>query len=169
MCRQYDVPLFPLCCPTVRASAAASGSASVHLFCHSACASTVLFDYLINGLGRLLSKQTTALFYGWLIKQSSRGRAGGERASVCLRLGGMPQTPVQEIFTWLEWRRCPLQLGMGIRSKGAAKGARDWEGGKCQWANRKYKSRALKATPKNRANPRKPRSETRRYQRTKRR
>lgn len=30
-------PPFPLCCPTVRASAAASGSTSVHLFCHCLC------------------------------------------------------------------------------------------------------------------------------------
>lgn len=181
MCRQYDAPppfpyaallsvlllLLQVLLPFIYSATAAATVAVAATA--SACASTVLFDYLINGLGRLLRKQTTALFYGWLIKQSSRGRAGGGRASVCLRLGGMPQTPVQEIFTWLEWRRCPLQLGMGTRSKGAAKGARDWEGGKCQWANRKYKSRALKATPKNRANPRKPRTENRRYQRTKRR
>lgn len=64
----------------------------------SASASAALFDYLINGLGRrLLRKQTTALFYGWLIKQSGREARGvGQRQGLSRgRLGGMPQTPVQ--------------------------------------------------------------------------
>lgn len=190
MCRQYDAPPFPLCCPSARASAAASGSASVHLFCHCRCRChcrchcfclcfhcSVWLSYQRPWASPVQTNRRSVLWVAHkAIKQGQREGwegGGGGRASVCLRLGGMPQTPVQKIFTWLEWRRCLLQLGMGTRSKGATKGARDWardwEGGKCQWANRKYKSRALKATPKIRAKPRKPRTENWRYQRTKRR
>lgn len=79
---------------TVAASATASASAF---------ASTVLFDYLINGLGRLLRKQTTALFYGWLIKQSRKGwEAEGERrrkAVGVLETGWHATDACEEIFT----------------------------------------------------------------------
>lgn len=81
-------------------SATATVAASV-----SASAFTVLFDYLINGLGRLLRKQTTALFYGWLIKQSSRGwetEGEGERrrkAVGVLETGWHATDACDEIFT----------------------------------------------------------------------
>lgn len=71
----------------------------------SASAFTVLFDYLINGLGRLLRKQTTALFYGWLIKQSSKGwetEGEGERrrkAVGVLETGWHATDACEEIFT----------------------------------------------------------------------
>lgn len=71
----------------------------------SASAFTVLFDYLINGLGRLLRKQTTALFYGWLIKQSSRGwetEGEGERRRTAvgvLETGWHATDVCEEIFT----------------------------------------------------------------------
>lgn len=91
-----------------------SVSASV---CVCLCFSTVLFDYLINGLRRLLRKQATVLFYGWLIKQSSGGGAAGVEQG---ETGWHATDACEEIFTWLEWRRCHCswawawQLGMAV-------------------------------------------------------
>lgn len=101
------------------ATAAATVAATVAA---SACASTVLFDYLINGLGRLLRKQTTALFYGWLIKQSSTGRGGGGRASVCLRLGGMPHEACARDFHMTRVTTLPTAAGHGNQIEGGCKG-----------------------------------------------
>lgn len=110
MCRQYDAPPSPYVAhlPTLLLQVLLpfiySASATVAVAA-PASGSTVMFDYLINGLGRLLRKQTAALFYGWLIKQSSKGwetEGEGERrrkAVGVLETGWHATDACEEIFT----------------------------------------------------------------------
>lgn len=96
------VPLLPTLLLQVLLPFIYSAAATVAV---AASVSTVLFDYLINGLGRLLRKQTTGLFYGWLIKQSSRGwetEGEGERRRTAvgvLETGWHATDACDEIFT----------------------------------------------------------------------
>lgn len=184
MCRQYDAPPFPLCCPTIRAAASASGSASVHLFCHCRCHCRCrchclcLCFYCSVWLSYqrpwASPEQTNHRSVLWVAhKAIKQGKSRRRKGVDVLETGWHATDACARDFHMTRVTTLPTAAGHGTQIKGGCKGARDWErygeGGKCQWANRKYKSRALKATPKNRANPRKPRTENRRYQRTKRR
>lgn len=143
MCRQYDsvlasastLPsaltqvLLPLClCPCLR-------------FYHS-----VWLSYQRPWASPAQTNQRSVL---WLAHKAIRQGRGGGRA-----LGGMPQTPVQRFSHDSSDDVADTAAGHGNWELGPGTWewewawARDWGRGKCQWANRKYKSGALKATPK---------------------